>query len=136
MARVLIVTGPDYLGKSWLINNLDLSDYQVRIRKLETAPNVERSVRISWAQREQKTWGKLGNDTLVVYDRFPYPDEAVYGHMTPTEVKAFEDFLFEGVKGCFLVVLPSNCENYVKQLSKSRDKHLAPFAGSIIPGYE
>jgi hypothetical protein len=71
----VLVVGIDRTGKTPLIRLMQRVDPQIVYRRLVDTPQVEYS--LSAAKYEIGVWKR--NRRLLVYDRFPYPDEFVYG---------------------------------------------------------
>ena len=86
MPQVGIVIGIDGLGKTPLLNLVEqvAKDQGVAVERRRLVDNpheLKEGEAIQRAFREIESWGAGGENQprLLLYDRFPYPDEWVYG---------------------------------------------------------
>lgn len=136
---VIIVVGMDVLGKTWLCQHL-ARELGTTVRKVADNGDIDpsgrfRKSRLDWAAEEMSQW--LRPDETFLYDRFPYPDERIYGYMPIGQVRAFEDALARTSDGDLTVVtvLPKDLGRYRLALSKSRDMHLLNLASTLYDNY-
>jgi hypothetical protein len=99
-ARVGIVVGIDGLGKTPLIELMRQLDPSIEVRCLIKPDEDPRRLRpketLKRAFVEVAEWQRLGDDKTIIYDRFPWPDEFVYGGLAIDEFEMF-DFFFSNL---------------------------------------
>jgi hypothetical protein len=151
---IVIVVGIDGVGKSPLIRLIETaSPYYRALLVAPTDPNVAKdkpgsTIRIAVEQIRQ--WGLMNgrsshsDATTHVYDRFPYPDEFVYGPLFGGSAIREQDLdvwdaicVSHGVK--FVYIEPErdaagSLEPYCKRMTENPDPYVHTENGNVAQG--
>jgi hypothetical protein len=146
--NILILAGIDGLGKTPLANLMRNEAYyraggfqgRVQVRQVIKDPrSLTRGLAQIHAARETRDWDNMRPDDLYIYDRFPYPDEYVYGQMTTAELMTWHKWIAQyNVK--FVYVHPTDLVTYVKHQKEHPDLFLPQlvnpaFARALLDHY-
>jgi hypothetical protein len=115
-----IVVGIDRTGKTPLIRLMQEVDRSISRHRIVEDPDDQRA--ISKAEREVERWGI--DSGIWVYDRFPYPDEFVYG--TNLKLSDFANwerkFEHSGATVKVIYVEPNNITLYQQRVAADPDE--------------
>jgi hypothetical protein len=111
-----IVIGIDKQGKTTLINEMKKVLPEVRVRKVVEHPrqfHTDDILRI--AAQHVLSW-KADEGAPIIYDRFPIPDEFIYGEATGADALAsWEEAMTSVAKVSYIYVYPSVLTRYMER---------------------
>lgn len=140
-ATVAIVVGADGLGKTPLVNLLCHLASVVRGIPTESRVTVKDPHKLAVGEAVQKAfehvaqWKEEPDDKLLIYDRFPYPDEWIYGPLLRRQNTVWdweEDFNFQRLealmqeygKVVYVYVGAGTLEDYLEYTEGRPDEYL------------
>lgn len=128
MAKVIILIGPDGLGKTPLGKMMDEKE-GIEYRQVQAAKDPREMTQdaiLESAFLEIDKWRHDDRDVTYVYDRFPFPDDWVYQeisgkkadkirpvYQSPPEIHRVLERRMATVGGiCYLLIMPRNLKEY------------------------
>jgi hypothetical protein len=149
---IVIVVGIDGVGKSPLIRLIEESSPLVKALVVAPSdPNVAKDVpgsTLQIAAKQIRKWGSMSSEhsayAYYVYDRFPYPDEFVYGPLFGGSAIREQDLdlwdaicVSHGVR--FIYVEPErdaagSLEPYCQRMTETPDPYVRTHNGNVAQG--
>jgi hypothetical protein len=119
-----IVVGLDRQGKTTLIGEMKKVLPEVRDRKVVNDPSKhDRVDLLRHSAMHVNSWEK-DEGPPIIYDRFPYPDDFIYGGMaTWEEMWSWEDAMMRAAKVSLIYVYPPTLTRYMERTQGKIDPH-------------
>jgi hypothetical protein len=129
--HIIIMAGIDGLGKTALAGSMcrmctpihnKYAQRALLVRLVDNPHKLTRGEALITAARYTTSWDDSRDGTLFVHDRFPVPDEFVYGTGTQVEARTWLKFMTDYLV-TFVYVYPRSLWTYMEHMERNPDAH-------------